>query len=182
MLTSLPLAVQQQTNDRNIVSGSRTLTGVTAPGSSKRYPSDVQQLQEPFPYFPAQFVTMLYNISNNCDFVATFDCLLQGDLQSVLSLIKRNVLKYDPTNSNIPNIHVPAEECDWAIAAFSYYKSCRFNPKSELNIIIVDLPAIDAGEVRRTFFLSCMRKLSLVTWTYLKGHANAYEQRSNYLC
>ena len=111
---------------------------------------------------------MLYNVSN-CDFVATFDCLLQGYLQSVLSLVKGNVLKCDPTNSNIPNVHVPAEECDWAIATFSYYKSCRFNPKCELNIIIENRPAIDAGGVCQTFFLSCMRKLSLVTWVYLKG-------------
>ena len=79
------------------------------PGPSKR-PGDIQQLQEAFPNFPIEFILMFYSISD--DFVATLECLLKGDLHSVLSFMKDHVLKNNPTAYNSPIIHAPAEEKD----------------------------------------------------------------------
>lgn len=132
-----------------------------------RFSSDIQQLQEPFPNFPAQFISTLYSISN-CDFVATLDCLLKGDLPSILNLVRLNVMKNETDGS--PNIHVPEtdEGHDWAIAAFSFYKSSRFNPKSEVNVVLGGQPAIDVGGVRRTFF-------SIVYEKVVSGYLDMFE-------
>ena len=113
-------------------------------------PGDIQQLQEAFPNFPIEFILMLYSISD--DFVATLECLLKGDLHSVLSFMKGNILKNNPTAYNSPIIHAPAEEKDWAATAFMYYKSCRFNLRSEVNVIVEGQLAVDIGGVCRTFF------------------------------
>ena len=141
----------------------------TLPGPSK-LPTDIQQLTEPFPNFPEQFITTLYAIAD-CDFVATLDCLLKGDLPSVLSLVKDNVMRIDPINYNSTNIYVPAEsteEFDWAIAAFSFYKSHKFNPRSDINVMLGGQPAIDIGGVRRTFFSVVYEKVA-------SGYLNMFE-------
>ena len=46
---------------------------------------DIEQLQRPFPNFPPQFISDLYMISR-CNFTATLECLLEGNLSCVLIL------------------------------------------------------------------------------------------------
>ena len=140
--------------DHTLASSSRSNQS-SLPGSSK-FSNDVQQLIDPFPNFPEQFISTLYSITN-CDFIETFECLLRGDLASVLTLVKDNMMRIDLVNYDSPSIHVPAatqstEEFDWPIAAFAFYKSHRFNPKNDVSVILGRQPAIDIGGVRRTFF------------------------------
>ena len=127
------------------------------PGLSS-FPNEVQKLQEVFSNFPAQFISILYSIANY-DFVATFDSLIKGDLPSILDLVKSNLIKTEADDT--PNIYVPesGEEYDWAIPAFSFYKSSRFNPRRAINVILEGQPAIDTGGVRRTFFTVVYEKV-----------------------
>ena len=142
------------------------------PGPSRSL-SDVQQLQEAFSNFPPQFISVLYSITN-CDFVETFDCLLKGDLLSILNLVKTNLMKSDADDT--PNIRVPGscDEHDWPIAAFSFYKSSRFEAKAGVNVILGGQPAIDIGGVRRTFF-------SIVYEKVISGYLDMFEGPSRRL-
>ena len=46
-------------------------------------------------------------------------------------------MKSDSEADDTPNIHISesAEEQDWAIAAFSFYKSSRFNSQWAINVV-----------------------------------------------
>ena len=141
------------------------------PGPSRVHNvNEVQQLQEAFSNFPGEFISTLYTITN-CDFVATVDSLLKGDLLSILNLVKRNLM-----SGSEADIHIPesAKEKDWAIAAFSFYKSSRFSPQHTINIILGGQPAIDAGGVRRTFF-------SVVYENVILGYLDMFEGPSKRL-
>ena len=156
--------------DHTLASSSRSDLS-SLPGSSK-FSNDVQQLTDPFPNFPELFISTLYSITN-CDFIATFECLLRGDLASVLALVKDNMMRIDLVNYDSPSIYVPAaaqstEEFDWPIAAFAFYKSHRFNPKNDVTIILGRQPAIDIGGVRRTFFSVVYEKVAA-------GYLNMFE-------
>jgi len=101
--------------------------------------------------------------------VATLDCLLKNDIIVVLGLANKNVMGDDPAGSSKIYVQEPAEECDWPIAAFSFYKSFKFNPKSEMNVILEEQPAIDIGGVRRTFFQLYTRRWFQDTFNMFEG-------------
>ena len=105
---------------------------------------------------PTEFISIVYSIAK-CDFVATIDCLIKVDLLAILNLMRLSLMS-DSEADDTPSIHIP-EEQDWAIAAFSFYKSSRFDSHRPINVILGRQPAIDAGVVRHTFFQLFTRKL-----------------------
>ena len=137
------------------------------PGPS-RVLNEVQQLQEAFSNLPPEFISTVYSIAK-CDFVATVDCLIKGDLLSLLSLVKLSLI--DSEADDAPSIHIP-EEQDWAIAAFSFYKSSRFDSGRAINVILGQQPAIDAGGVRRTFFSAVYEKVIMGYLDMFEGPHN----------
>ena len=151
--------------------GDGPFSNTEQPGPSRVHNvNKVQQLQEAFSNFPGEFISTLYTITN-CDFVATVDSLLKGDLLSILHLVKQNLM-----SGSEADIHIPesAKEKDWAIAAFSFYKSSRFSPQHSINIILGGQSAIDAGGVRRTFF-------SVVYENVILGYLDMFEGPSKRL-
>ena len=137
------------------------------PGPS-RVLNEVQQLQEAFSNLPPEFISTVYSIAK-CDFVATVDCLIKGDLLSLLSLVKLSLI--DSEADDAPSIHIP-EEQDWAIAAFSFYKSSRFDSGRAINVILGQQPAIDAGGARCTFFSAVYEKVIMGYLDMFEGPHN----------
>ena len=130
---------------------SKTSEVVSYPATSTPdlYASDIKQLQQPFPNYPQKFIEDLYTVSKY-DFTATLECLLDGNLSAVLTLMNDKVLGGSPDLS----ISVASlEDKDELIAsAFQFYKKYHHHPLCDLSITLKTQPAIDAGGVRRAFF------------------------------
>lgn len=103
----------------------------------------------------------MYQVSN-LDFAATFDCLYNkdGTLEAVLSLMKEMRLNVNEIE-NPPRIRFATHKReDWVESAFSFYKSRKFDTANGVRIIMQDNPGIDAGGVRRDFYLRVYEKLA----------------------
>ena len=81
--------------------------------------SDIKQLQQPF---PLHFIADIYTISK-CYFTATLECLLEGNLSSVLSLINAGVLGNSPNllSLSIASLNSYSKE-ELIATAFQFYK------------------------------------------------------------
>ena len=122
---------------------------------------DIEQLQQPFPNFPPQFIADLYTISK-C-FTATLECLLEGNLSSVLSLINAGVLGNSPEILSLSLTSLqddPDNKEELIAAAFQFYKRHHHNPLYDLSISLKAQPAIDAGGVRRAFFTEIFQQVA----------------------
>ena len=121
---------------------------------------DIEQLQQPFPNFPPHFIADLYTISK-CNFTATLECLLEGNLSSVLSLINGGVLGNSPDLLSLSITSLDSDSKEELIAtAFQFYKRHHYNPLYDLSISLKAQPAIDAGGVRRAFFTQVFQQVA----------------------
>ena len=136
--------------------------------------SDIKQLQQPFPNFLLHFIADLYMISK-CKFTATLECLLEGNLSSVLSLINAGVLGNSPNllSLSITSLNSYSKE-ELIATAFQFYKRHHHNPLYNLSISLKAQPAIDAGRVHRASFTQAFQQVT-------EGYLGIFEGPPNHL-
>ena len=93
----------------------------TSSSKPELYACDIKRLQQPFPNFPPEFTADLYTVSKH-DFTATLECLLEGNLSSVLSLINTGVLGDPPDLLSISFTRLDSDKDELVASVFQFYK------------------------------------------------------------